>query len=169
MINNLVEQGVVARKSGYYEIADMRKLLNGIAWERPFEKQKAMEVNTSFKTSYSAARAISKSLRDNGMGHAFTGYTAGSLYTGYAVRHDAVYLYLKDQVSLELIQGQYDTNNDNGVKVYLYIPDRDVFDDVRVLESVTVVSPGQALLDLAGLGYSGMNMTNAMVEKYARL
>lgn len=169
VINNLVEQGVVVRKAGYYEIADLRKLLNGIAWERPFEKQKVIVINSSFKTSYSAAKAISKRLRDQGKGFAFTGYTAGSLYTGYAVRHDAVYLYLKDQVSLELIQGQYSEDNEHGVKIFLYTPDRDVFNDVREIESVTVVSPRQALLDLAGLGYSGMDMTNAMVEKYAQL
>lgn len=169
VISNLQKQGVVARKAGYYEIADVRKLLNGIAWERPFEKQKVTEVGTSFKTSYAAAKAISKRLQDQGKGFAFTGYTAGSLYTGYAVQHDAVDLYLKDQVSVELIQGQYSEDGVNSVKVRIYAPDRDVFGNTRELESVTVVSPEQALLDLAGFGYHSMDMTDAMVKYFGRL
>lgn len=56
-----------------------------------------------------------------------------------------------------------------GVTIHVYSPDRDVFNGAKELESVTVVSPAQALLDLAGLGYSGMDMTKAMVEAYANL
>ena len=45
----------------------------------------------------------------------------------------------------------------------------DVFSDSREKEGILVVSPSQALLDLAGLGYSGKDITKAMLEKYASL
>jgi len=49
------------------------------------------------------------------------------------------------------------------------VPDRDVFGDAREKEGVLIVSPSQTLLDIAGLGYSGRDITKAMVEKYATL
>jgi len=57
----------------------------------------------------------------------------------------------------------------DGVTIRLYTPDRDVFDGARELEGVKVVSPAQTLLDTAGLGYSGKDVTMKMVEEYAAL
>jgi hypothetical protein len=51
----------------------------------------------------------------------------------------------------------------------MYAPDRGVFDDTVEKEGIKVVSPAQTLLDLAGLGYSGMDITKAMVDKYGDL
>lgn len=167
-VNLLVEKGIVVRKAGYYEVVDMSKLLNAIAWERPLGQLKAFEIYTTFTNSHAAAREITAEFSSEGIDTAFTSYTTGSLYTGYAVRHDAVYLYLEKEYHDKFIQ-MYESVEDRGVKAVVYTPDRDVFSDSRDIEGVSVVSPGQALLDLAGLGYSGMDMTNAMVEKYGNL
>ena len=51
----------------------------------------------------------------------------------------------------------------------IYAPDREVFDNVVEKERIKIVSPAQTLLDLAGMGYSGMDITKAMVEKYGDL
>lgn len=167
-VKMLIEKGIVTRKTGYYEITDVKKLLNGIAWERPLERLKAFEINTGFENSHQAARQITTELTNMGIDVAFTSYTAGGLYTGYAVRHDAVYLYLEKEYA-DTFTELFEHIEKGGVKAIVYVPDRDVFTEGRDLESVSVVSPGQTLLDLAGLGYSGMDMTNAMVEKYAVL
>lgn len=172
VIKNLQEQGVIENRAGYFEIIDTKKLLNGIAWERPFERLQYEEFRTHHDNSYAAAKDISGYLGICGIEHAFTGLTAGSLYTGHGIRYDAAYLYLNKE-DLDALKANFYSEEANieemGVKIHVYSPDRDVFSDVRELESVTVVSPSQALLDLAGLGYSGMDMANAMVEAYARL
>ena len=51
----------------------------------------------------------------------------------------------------------------------IYVPDRGVFDNVVEKDGIKIVSPAQALLDLAGMGYSGMDITKAMVDKYGSL
>lgn len=56
-----------------------------------------------------------------------------------------------------------------GIKARIYTPDRELFHNTRDIERVQLVSPAQTLLDLAGLGYSGRDITKAMVEKYASL
>ena len=58
-----------------------------------------------------------------------------------------------------------------GIAVRIYTPDRDVFKDRRILsaEGVWLVSPAQALLDCAGLGYSGRDITQKLVEIYGQL
>jgi hypothetical protein len=172
VITSLHEKGIVENKVGFFEIVDVKKLLNGIAWERPFELLHYEEFRIALNNSYDAAKDITGYLSASGIEHAFTGLTAGSLYTGYGIRYDAAYLYLnkKDIGKLKDMYYSHEADiEEKGVKVHVYSPDRDVFSDVQQIESVTVVSPSQALLDLAGMGYSGMDMTNAMVDKYARL
>lgn len=130
------------------------------------------EIPVSFRESIPAARDISSVLSDQNVPFAFTGYTAGGLYTGYAVRQDAVYLYL-DRKNLDLFTEFFKTpfneSNRNGIRAWIYAPDRDIFADTRQKEGITVVSPAQTLLDLAGFGYSAMDLTKAMVDMYGAL
>ena len=55
------------------------------------------------------------------------------------------------------------------IKPWIYTTDRDVFSDTKEIESVTVTSPAQTLLDIAGLGYSGLDIAKVMVDNYARI
>jgi len=100
---------------------------------------------------------------------AFTSYTAAGLYTGYSVRGDAAYAYVKNQDIGRLIDILSEDITNDGVTVRLYLPDRDVFSDSKELEGVKVVSPGQTLLDIAGQGYSSKDVTKVMIDKYATL
>ena len=63
----------------------------------------------------------------------------------------------------------FESKTENTIRAIIYSPDRDVFADVQEKESITIASPAQTLLDLAGLGYSAMDLTTAMVEKYPGL
>jgi len=67
--------------------------------------------------------------------------------------------------------GMFDMHAAGGIAVRTYTPDRDVFEDRRVLsvEGLWLVSPAQALLDCAGLGYAGRDLTQKLVEAYGRL
>ena len=170
-VQSLIGQGIVTKKGNYVTISDVNKLLNGISWERPFENLFVKEINTGYNDATLAAQELSHMLENSGIKFAFTGYTAGGLYTGYAVRHDSIYIYLeKDEIDLFTKTFQTNGTTENkGIKVKIYVPDRVVFDNVVEKEGIKVVSPAQALLDLAGLGYSGMDITKAMVDKYGDL
>lgn len=168
IIGTLIEQKIVERNDSYVRIIDVKRLLNGIAWERPMKNLKIAEVPIDFSESILAARDISYMLERQKIPFAFTGYTSGGLYTGYAVRQDAVSLYLEEQ-HLDLFEEFFGEPSGGGIRAGVYAPDRDVFSDTRQIEGITVVSPAQTLLDLAGLGYSAMDLTKAMVDMYATL
>ena len=53
----------------------------------------------------------------------------------------------------------------------IYVPDRDVFTNRRPfsVNGVWVVSPAQVLLDCAGLGYAGRDLTQKLVEIHSGL
>jgi hypothetical protein len=167
-IQSLLSQGVVTRKENYVSISDTNKLLNGVAWERPFENLFADEINIEYQDAFKAASELSHILKNNGIKFAFTSYTAAGLYTGYAIRHDAVYLYLEKN-EVDFFKNTFRETEKQGIKARIYVPDRDVFANTRDKEGIRIVSPSQTLLDLAGLGYSGRDITKAMVDKYASL
>ncbi|MFA4955538.1 MAG: hypothetical protein WC556_01020 [Candidatus Methanoperedens sp.] len=167
-IKSLLSQGVVTRKENYVSISDTNKLLNGVAWERPFENLFADEINIEYQDAFKAASELSHILKNNGIKFAFTSYTAAGLYTGYAIRHDTVYLYLEKN-EIEFFKNTFRETEKQGIKARIYAPDRDIFTDARDKEGILIVSPSQTLLDLAGLGYSGRDITKAMVDKYASL
>ena len=171
-VEMLISQNIAKKNDSYVQISDVKKLLNGIAWERPMKNLSIAEIPVSFSDSIPAARDITYMLSEQNVPFAFTGYTAGGLYTGYAVRQDAVYLYL-DKKNLDLFTETFKTSfyesNRNSIRAWIYAPDRDVFTDTRQKEDITVVSPAQALLDLAGFGYSAMDLTKTMVEMYDAL
>lgn len=169
VIGMLIEQNVVKKENNYVSISDLKNLLNGVAWERPLKNFQAdEEVFIKFPGAFTAAQQITSILKEQKIHFAFTSYTSGGLYTRYAIRQDAVYLYLEKN-AIRQFKEQFEDETRKGVRAYLYIPDRDLFSGVRDIESVTVTSPAQTLLDLAGLGYSAMDLTKVMVDKYAEL
>ncbi len=167
-IQSLINQGIVTKKGNYVSISDVNKMLNGVAWERPFENLRATEITVEYDSAIPAAKEISLALKIQESKFAFTSYTAGGLYTGYAVRHDAIYLYLEKK-EFEFFKEVFETRKNTGIKARIYTPDRDVFSDTKKIESIIVTSPAQTLLDLAGLGYSGLDITKVMVDSYARI
>jgi len=165
----LLSQGIATRKNSLIAIADVNKLLNGIAWERPFENLFYREVHVDKKSAFEAAGYITQVMKNTKVDCAFTSYTAAGLYTGYAVRGDIAYIYVKKEDLDSFIDLLSEDIAKDGVAIRIYMPDRDVFEEARELEVVNVVSPAQTLLDIAGLGYSGKDVTMKMVEKYAAL
>jgi len=169
-VKALASKGIVSDTRGLVKIADINKLLNGIAWERPFEKLFAQEIRIAANSPMALAQEICLVCDEQRIPSAFSSYTAGEIYTGYSARHDSVYLYLEKKNIAELT-GMFDVQTEGGIAVRIYAPDRDVFKDRRIatLQGVWLVSPAQALLDCAGLGYAGRDLTLKLVEIYDRL
>lgn len=168
VIEILHEQNVVKKEGGYVTIADSKNLLNGVAWERPMKNLEIGECFVNFSQSHSAAQEITRTLTEQKIKFAFTSYTSGGLYTSYAIRQDAVYLYLEKE-TLDQFKENFGSKKENSIRAVIYSPDRDVFSDTRQRESIVITSPAQTLLDLAGLGYSAMDLTKVMVDRYAEL
>ena len=167
-IKSLVAKGIVVDIDNYVKLQDIPKLLNGIAWERPFEKLYYNEVVLPESDTMSAARTITRLCDGQAIDCGFTSFTAGGIYTKYGYRHDTVYVYIRTN-RLDSFLKSFNASDTQGIKVRVYKPDRDVFADTKVIEGVRLVSPAQALLDLAGLGYSGRDLTLKFAENYARL
>lgn len=168
-IRTLMQQNIVKQDNNHVSISDVNKLLNGVAWERPLSNLKIAEIRIKFDEAATAAKEITsafKSQDDLPLG--FTSYTAASLYTGYGVRHDAVYLYMKTE-HLGYFREIFESSSKKGVLALIYQPDREIFHNTREIEGIRIVSPAQTLLDLAGMGYSAMDVTKQMVSDYGTI
>ncbi|WP_321428566.1 hypothetical protein [uncultured Methanolobus sp.] len=168
-IKALMQQNIIRRYNSHVSISDVNKLLSGIAWERPFSNLMIEEIRIDFEESTTAAKEITSALKaQNDIPFGFTSYTAASLYTGYGIRHDAVYLYIQEE-HLNYFRELFASDSDKGTLAYIYRTDRNVFHDVREKEDIRIVSPSQTLLDLAGMGYSAMDITKQLVSVYAAI
>jgi len=162
-VRSLMEKGIVSDMNGI-KVTDLNKLLNGIAWERPFERLFFRELHIAADNHIALAQEIGQVCAENTIPCAFTSFTAGEIYTQYSVRHDSVYLYV-DKDDVGKLVGMFDVRREGGIAVRVYAPDRDVFRERRIhsIPGVPVVSPSQALLDCAGLGYAGRDLTVKLV------
>jgi hypothetical protein len=169
-VRALMDKGIVADTGGYVKITDTTKLLNGIAWERPFDRLFSQEIRIAADNPVILAQEICLVGEEHRIPCAFTSFTAGEIYTGYSIRHDSVYLYLEKKDVLTL-SGMFDLRRTGGIAVRIYTPDRDVFTGSNSFSAsgVRVVSPAQVLLDCAGLGYGGRDLTLKLVEIYGGL
>jgi hypothetical protein len=152
------------------KISDINKLINGVAWERPFERLFSHEIRIAAVSPIALAQEICLVYEEQKIPCAFTSFTAGEIYTGYSARHDSVYLYLEKK-DIAALAGMFDVRTEGGIAVRIYGPDRDVFKDRRTfsVNGVWLVSPAQSLLDCAGLGYGGRDLTQKLVEIYGGL
>lgn len=169
-VKALAAKGIVSGARGNLKITDIAKLLNGIAWERPFERLFAQEIQIAASSPIALAQEICLVCDEQQIPCAFTSFTAGEIYTGYSARHDSAYLYLEKKNIAELT-GMFDVRINGGITVRIYNPDRDVFKDRMIfsLQGVWLVSPAQVLLDCAGLGYAGRDLTLRLVDIYDKL
>jgi len=167
-VHSLLDQNI-AEKDGYLiKITDPKKLLTGIAWERPMKNLLHKEIYVDYQNSHETAVSVTKNLEAEKIPHAFTGRTAGGLYSGYAFRHDSADLYL-EKADIPKFTENFESDEKSAVKILIYIPDRDVFSSTVLTESVRLVLPEIALLDLAGMGYKERDLTNEMLKAYGRV
>jgi hypothetical protein len=166
----LVSKGIASDAGGRLRIIDINKLINGIAWERPFEGLFAHEVHIAANSAIELAKEICLVCDEQQIACAFTSFTAGEIYTGYSARHDSVYLYLETKNITKLAE-MFDVLTQGDIAVRIYAPDRDVFMDRRAfsVEGLWLASPSTVLLDCAGQGYAGRDLTQKLAEIYGQL
>lgn len=158
----------IASKDGYLiKISDISPLLNIIAWERNMKKLKIDEFWLPHDTAHSAAQELSYVSEKQGINLVFNSFTAAGLYTGYAVKHDELHFYI-DKEQLPFFKKQYEEIS-GSIRAVVYRPDRDVMRNSNKIEGVRITSPSQTLLDIAGMGYSGITLAKSMVELFDKL
>jgi len=163
--NRLISRGIAERLNDQVRIADLDKLLNVAALERPMSSLIKETVWTDYSESMDAATGLTRLLDRSGVRFAFTGFTAASIYTGAAIRHDAVYLYIQQEEDIPALKSGR-LKDLHGIRIQVYIPDRNVTKDSRIVGDVRVVSEGQALLDMAGFGRSGGDLAREMARRH---
>lgn len=83
------------------------------------------------------------------------------------MRHDSLHLYV-DPRNMDLIEKRFGSDGGN-INVQMMAPDRDVFKDIVIRESIPLTSPSQTILDMAGLGRRGKGLTLKMIEGYGAI
>lgn len=158
----------IATKEGYnIRISDISSLLNIIAWERNMKKLKIDEFWLPHDQGLTAARELSQVCDEQGIDLAGNSFTAAGLYTGYALKHDEIHLYIhKDHITF--LKDAY-AEQTGSVRAILYQPDRGIMAQSKIIEGVRITSPSQTLLDIAGMGYAGITLAKKMVEIFDRL
>jgi hypothetical protein len=168
VIQSLIEQGAVKNDGNRVEVIDVRRILNGIAWERPLTGLVRKEIDVADISVLSLARELTATMRENRRNIAFCGYLAGTLHTGAVMRHDLVQAYVPKEWQDDVLD-LLGRERGGGIRLQLLEPDRDVFTSGVMVEEVSVTSPRQTLLDAAGMGYGGMEIADALVRMNDRL
>ena len=164
-VTRLIDMGVAQRTRAGVKVVDLDRLMDGVSWERPLGNLLVDEIPIEGTNYLDAAREIVSTLSGWGVEHAFTAFTSGGLYTGHSQRFDRLYIYIRAETLNEL-STQLSSRNGN-IKLNIYRPDRDVFEDAGTEEGLRTVSPRNTLLDLIGLGYKARTLAREMVDRYA--
>ena len=168
VVKNLISRGIVIQKGNIIELADVKSLLNAVAWERPIKDLQWEEITTSFESTHDLAQTLTESYSEGIDRVIFAVYTAATLQFGYGVRSDTVYCYATSGKVVRDIKKEYSSvDPKEGIKLIILKPDRIILDHSnKIINGVLVTSREQTLLDVAGLGYSGRDLLNNMVEQY---
>ncbi len=166
IVARLTEIGIVERKYGLYEIVNLDKLLDSIAYERPIISITSREYWTDSDDILKFARKVSTTSKIMKINVAFMGPTASILYDPYYVRSDTAYIYVEPH-QISNVVNELHLGSSGNLKVLAYLPDRDVFTDSETLDGVTVTSKRQVLLDLASFGILYRESIKRLVKRIA--
>ena len=164
-VTRLIDMGVAERTSMGVEVVDIDRLMDGISWERPFNRLLLDEIPIEGDDYMEAARDIGNTLNHWNLRHAYTAFTAGGLYTGHSQRFDKLYIYIEKR-SLNDIRGSLYTEGGN-LALNVYRSDRRVFQNTQEIENLILTTPSTTLLDLIGLGFKARTIAREMVNIYA--
>ena len=166
VITNLISREIVDQKGNLVEITDMQGLLNAIAWERPLKELEEFEITTSFGSTHDLARTLTDWSERRGSPAVMCAYIASTLHFGLGVRSDLVQCYIDDREILEAVRREFPSEQENGIKLKILKPDRNVLDDSLTVDKIRITSKEQTVLDVAGLGYSGRDLLIELVGSY---
>jgi hypothetical protein len=164
VVKKLLEIGAAEEHGRKVRLADMNKLFEYVAWERPVNSLRAMEFRSAFQDETDALHELYGNIEGIVPRSACALFTAADLYLEGVASGGCVQLYAEENAGLvaKSLLGQGD-----GVSFQIYSPDREM-DDIYLIDDVRVVSVEQTMLDLAGLGVSGLDSAKVMAAFYKK-
>ncbi len=166
-VKNLESRGIISQKGNAVELGDLETLFSAIAWERPLKALQTDEITTGVESTHELARTLTRAAESWDKQIALGVYTAAAYQFGYGIRSDLVYCYISTKETGEILRNEFhDARLNSGIKIIVLLSDRDVFADAEIADGVKITSRAQTLLDVAGLGYSGRDLLNNIVEQY---
>jgi|GEM_PF-5886983 len=156
----LQRTGIIERQGNVFVLVDLPRLLDGLAWERPFSSLIVKEWTTDTNTIEETFADILIADKDA----VLTGYCAAEGLTDYSRRVDIVQVYSTRLAQLENQLG----NAKGGITIQVLRPDRHI--QIRrgtdgSMELMPRVSVDQLILDLAGLGYPARDVLLKVIEE----
>jgi hypothetical protein len=164
VVKKLLEICAAEEHGRKVRLADVDRLFEYVAWERPVNSLRSME----FRSAYEDEREALHELYSNVAGiipqSACALFTAADLYLEGKASGGCIQLYADENAALvaKSLMGE-----GNGVSFQIYSPDREM-DEVYVIDDARVVSVEQTMLDLAGLGVSGLDSAKVMAAYYKK-
>jgi hypothetical protein len=158
----LVELGALEENGRKVRLASLEKLFEYVAWERPVNSLRSVQFNCAFDDETDALHELYRNVEGIIPKSACALFTAADLYLEGHASGGCIQLYADDNAALvtKALLGEGD-----GVSFQVYVPDRE-FDEIFTIDDVRVVSLEQTILDLAGLGGSGLDSAKVIAAYY---
>lgn len=166
VVRGLQSRGILS-EDGDVPRDGLLRLLDQVASERPFEKLRVGSVETGIHDWEDAIGHLQHQWPDivenlSPPGFHLCGRTAAMEYDDVLLHHSTIQVYANDSDTLEAaMQGLH---NDGGVRFTVYMPDRPMAPGAKGEGPRKCVSLRQALLDVAGMGYSARDTALRLVE-----
>jgi hypothetical protein len=164
-VKKLLEIGAAEERGRKVRLTDINRLFEFVAWERPVNSLRSLEFRSAFEDENEALQELYGNIEGIIPQSACALFTAADLYLEGVASGGCVQLYAEENAALvaKSLLGLGE-----GVSFQIYSPDREM-DDICLINDVRVVSVEQTMLDLAGLGVSGLDSAKVMASYYKKL
>ncbi len=165
VVQQLRQRGIIGAKGDLTSNA-LGLLLDQVASERPMGRLEAERIPTGIKSwtdlmSTMGTQWTRLAASAPRPGIWVCGLTAASARSGYSDRSDEIQVYAKDPANVK----QVFSGRKGGIDLVVYrIDNRDVASTSSVIDGLPTVSAEQALLDVAGFGYSARDIAIKLAE-----
>lgn len=165
VVKKLLEIGALEEKGKKVRLADINKLFEYVAWERPVNSLRSLEFCSAYEDEMEALHELYRNVAGIIPQSACSLFTAADLYLEGQASGGCIQLYADENAALvtKSLLGE-----GKGVSFQIYAPDREM-NEVYLIDDVRVVPPEQTMLDLAGLGASGIESAKVMAAFYKKL
>jgi hypothetical protein len=161
----LLEIGAAEEHGRKVRLKDIDRLFEYVAWERPVNSLRSMEFQSAFEDETEALHELYGNIEGIIPKSACALFTAADLYLEGVASGGCIQLYADENAAL-VTKSLMGTGE--GVSFQVYSPDREM-DDIVLIDDTRVVSVEQTMLDLAGLGVSGLDSAKVMAAFYKKL
>jgi hypothetical protein len=164
VVKKLLEIGTAEEHGRKVRLADVDRLFEYVAWERPVNSLRSLEFRSAYEDETEALQELYGNVAGIIPQSACALFTAADLYLEGKASGGCIQLYADENAALvtKSLLGQGD-----GVSFQIYSPGREM-DDIYLINDIRVVSVEQTMLDLAGLGVSGLDSAKVMAAYYKK-